>query len=286
MRFRWIVLGSLFLSSCYSVPAGFVGIKVNLYGDAKGQIEVIQPGRYFETPNVEYHTFPTHIQNITWTKDLNEGSPTDESITFQTSEGLSINADIGFSYSIIESQVADIFREHRKGIEEITKTYLRNVIRDSFNMIASTMSVEAIYGARKGEFLGKVQKFVQDKIRKEGFELKQLSIIGTMRLPEAVVTALNAKIAATQRAQQRENELREAEAQAKRKLIEVKAEAEANRLKALRITPELLAYERLDVQRLAIEKWNGQLPVVQGQGSTSIVDIAAILNQTSAAHKN
>lgn len=282
-----LILSSLLLlSSCYSVPAGFVGIKVNLYGDSKGELEVLDPGRYLQTPNVEYHVFPTHIQNVTWTKDPNEGKPIDESFTFQTSEGLSINADVGLSYSIIPTRVADIFKQHRQGIEGITSTYLRNVVRDAFNLVASTMPVEDLYGPRKAEFLAQVQKTVQTKISKDGFELRQLSIIGTMRLPEAVVTALNAKIAATQRAQQRENELREAEAQAKRRLIEVKAESEANRLKAQRLTPELLAYERLQVQRTAIEKWNGQLPVVQGNGATSIVDVGAVLAATSNAGGN
>ncbi|PIQ23786.1 transposase [bacterium (Candidatus Blackallbacteria) CG17_big_fil_post_rev_8_21_14_2_50_48_46] len=278
MRRVLLFASLLVLSSCYSVPTGYVGVKVNLYGDTKGGIEVISPGRYLQTPNVDYHVFPTFIQNVTWTKNPSEGSPNDDSITFQTSEGLSVNADIGLSYSINEHKVSDIFRQHRKGIEEITATYLRNIVRDSFNMVASTMDVEAIYGPRKSDFLNKVNKQVKDKVGPEGFDLKQISIIGTMRLPDAVVNALNAKIAATQRAQQRENELREAEAQAKRRLIEVKAESEANRLKAAQLSPALLDYERLQVQRTAIEKWNGQLPVVQGPGSTSVLDLGALMN--------
>ncbi len=95
-----------------------------------------------------------------------------------------------------------------------------------------------------------------------------------------MIAALNSKIEATQRAQQRENELREAEAQAKKdiakadgsarcmyveaeaqaksSLIKAKSEAEANILLAQSITPEL-------IQFLSVQQWDGKLPQVSGQ---------------------
>lgn len=278
MKFKSaIILSLLALTGCYSVPTGYVGLKVNLYGDGKGGIQKVPPGRYLDTPNVEFHKFPIFMQNIVWTASSTEGSPHDDSVTFQTSEGLAVNADVGFSYSVREDHVEKIFVQYRKSIETITSVYLRNVVRDAFNSVASTMTVEEIYGKGKTIFIQKVNQMVKDKVTPVGFDVSQISIIGTMRLPDAVVTALNNKIAATQRAQQRENELRETEAQAKKKLIEVRAEAEANRLKIKQITPELMQYEKIQIQAKMVEKWDGKLPQIQSGTGGSILSVDKLL---------
>ena len=103
---------------------------------------------------------------------------------------------------------------------------------------------------------------------------------------EGVKEALNKKIEATQRAQQRENELRESEAQAKKEMaladgigrskvitaraeaesliIEAKAKAEANNMLAKSLTPDLLKWQ-------SISKWNGQLPKALGGDATSFL---------------
>lgn len=272
-KFLTAVSALFLLSGCYSVPTGYIGLKVNLYGDGKGSIEAVPPGKYWDTPDIEYHKFPTYLQNVVWTQAATEGSPGDDSVTFQTSEGLSVNADVGFSYSVNPERAIDIFKSHRKGIDAITNIYLRNIIRDSFNTAASTRGVEHIYGKGKSEFIEEVNKLVKDKVSSQGFIVNQVNIVGTMRLPEAVVEALNNKIAATQRAQQRENELRETEAQAKKRLIEVRAEAEANRLKIKQITPELMQYEKIQIQAKLAERWDGKLPQIQtGGGAILSVD--------------
>lgn len=49
------------------------------------------------------------------------------------------------------------------------------------------------------------------------------------------------------------NEIRVAEAEAKKKIVLAEAEARANKLKEQSLTPLL-------VQKMAIEKWNGELP--------------------------
>lgn len=253
------------LTSCFSVPAGYRAVEVNLFGNDRGvQNKVLSPGRYIDTPSVEFHLFPTFLQTKTW-----EGA---QAITFQTKEGMAVTANVGLSYSIREEKIADIFQKYRRGVEEITEVYLKNLVRDAFNTTASTMTAEDIYGPEKRKFLENVTKEVKDKVSKEGFDVSQISIVGTMKLPDSIVTALNNKLAATQRAQQRENELREAEAQARKMLTQAKAEAEANKLKAVRITPELLEYERIQNQRASIEKWDGKLPQVSG-GSTPLLQL-------------
>jgi hypothetical protein len=44
-------------------------------------------------------------------------------------------------------------------LEKFTHGILRDIVRNSLNEVASTYTVEDIYGVRKAEFLQKVQDF-------------------------------------------------------------------------------------------------------------------------------
>lgn len=132
---RWHILSGLFitifgLSACVTVPAGNVGIKVNLLGSDKGvDDEQKSVGRYMRGMNESWFIFPTFTQNYVWTKNPTEGSENDESITFQTKKGMSASADVGISYHIKAYSVFKVFQKYRKGVDEITDIFLRNMVR-------------------------------------------------------------------------------------------------------------------------------------------------------------
>lgn len=264
-----IIMLALTLASCSKVPAGFVGVKVFLLGGAKGiDSEELSPGRYWIGFNEDLFLFPTFTQNYVWTKDLQEGSPNNEEILFQTKEGMEVSGDFGISYHVDPSKVSVIFQKYRKGIEEITDIYLRNMTRDALNHYASNMSVESVYGAGKTAMIKSVEETVREQVAEIGIIVERIYLIGSLRLPNEVIAALNRKIQATQKAEQVENELREAEATAKKQvalaqgeanaiLAKAEAQAKANNLLSASITPELN-------QNQLIIKWNGQLPGVTG----------------------
>lgn len=290
-RFGMLLLAVLALSftGCSKVPAGHVGVKVYLLGTSKGvDHEVLGIGRYYIGINEELYLFPTFQQNYTWTKSVHEGAATDESITFQTKEGLTVNTDVGITYSLNPDKISTVFQKYRRGIDEITDTFLRNEVRDAINSVASTMTVEDVYGNGKVKMMDDVQKIVAAQVGPIGINIEKVYLINQMRLPENVVGALNSKIEATQRAQQRENELREAEAQAKKEvaksegeamqkkalaegeasaiLTEAEAQAKANKILSESLTPALIEYRKID-------KWNGQLPQFSGTGFNPLINV-------------
>ena len=81
----------------------------------------------------------------------------------------------------------------------------------------------------------------------------------------AAEASINSKIAATQKAQQAENELATAEAEGKKIVALAEAEARANTVRQQSVTPQLLQLE-------AIKKWNGVLPQVAG-GATPFINL-------------
>lgn len=263
--------------ACSKVPAGNVGIKVYLLGTSKGvDTEELGVGMYWVGWNEELYLFPTFTQNYTWMQE----NSNDESISFQTIEGLSVNADVGISYHIDPHKVNLIFQKYRRGIEEITDTFLRNMVRDALVTEASDRTVEDVYGQGKAELMIAVENRVKDQVREIGIEIERIYWIGDIRLPDNVVGALNAKIQANQMAAQRQNEVAQSRAEAQKKVEEARGDAEsiklraeaqaaANKILANSLTNELVQYKM-------VEKWDGVLPRLTGSGAVPFLNVDQI----------
>ncbi len=274
-----IILGlTMLVGACSKVPSGHVGVKVHLLGGAKGvDTEELGTGRYWVGINEELHLFPTFTQNYVWTKDSVKGSETDESISFQTRQGLTVNADVGISYRIDPTKVTDIFQKYRKGVDEITDLYLRNMVRDALVETASRLDIESVYGEGKGDLMDAVEKQVRSQVSGLGIIVEKVYWIGELRLPPTVVASINAKIEATQKAQQRENEVQRAKAEAQIKIEDARGEAESVRIRA---ESQAQANERLArsitptlVQYNAVDRWDGKLPTFSGDGANFLFNV-------------
>lgn len=270
--------------SWQKVPAGNVGVHVYLLGGEKGVDAVARPvGRHFIGWQQEMYLYPTFTQNYVWTKGNDPGSEGDESLSFQDKQGLEINADVGIAYNVDPGQVTDLFQKYRKGVDEITDSVLRNAVRDALNTEASIMIVEQIYGAGKAGLMDRATERVRKQVEPFGIRIEKIYWIGSMRLPDGVQAALNSKIEATQKAQQRENEVAQAKAEADKareeargiadsQLLRAQAEAEAIRIRgeALRENPAL-------VDLTVAERWDGKLPEYYVGGSEEAGQILQIL---------
>ncbi len=269
------VISVLSMSSCSKVPAGNVGIKFYLLGGEKGvDYEPLSPGRYWIGVNEELYLFPTRMQNKTWTNDVREDSEEKEGFEFQSCEGMKLTANVGIEYNVKAVDVPPVFEMYKKGLDEITDKVLRNATRNAFNMASSTRTAEQMYGKGKIAFLSEVSKLVKQKAYEKHITVSDVYLIGNIGIPSSVTDALNMKIKANQLAEQKENELAGATADAKKVvakaegdaqaiLTKAKAQAEANRLINASITKTLVDYEK-------IKKWDGKMPQVTGSGGTLV----------------
>lgn len=272
MKKLLLLLSSLmFVAStgCTRIDPGYLGVKVNMYGTDRGVDDItIKTGRVWYNPITEdIYEFPVFMQNATWTKEDTYDSPGDQSITFNSVEGASINADVGVSYKIKEENVKQIFVDLRKDAEHIKDVYIRNKVRDAMSRIASNMKAGELFGSRKEEFLNKVKSDLTSTL--PGFEFDMVTFIGALRADKLVEDGINATIQATQRAIEAENKVKQSTAEAQQKveearglaesiLLEAKARAEANETLTKSLSPQLLQYE-------ALQKWDGVLPRVTSE---------------------
>ncbi len=257
--------------SCYTVDPGHVGVLVHTRGGEQGETEIRTMGRHYEGYYTDLYQFPIFKQTRTWTANIRPDKPMNEEFVFQTSEGLEVRADIGVTFEIIPDKVQTLFQKYRKGIDEITDIYVRNQIRDALTSHSSNLKVEEIYGTGRNALLEAVTQQVRANLEPEGILIEQVYWVGPARLPNQVREAIDSKIAATQRAEQRENELREAEAEGQKMIAKTQAEVEALRLRTSAISSTTIEYERLMNARMAIEKWNGVMPQTVAGGNIPFV---------------
>ncbi|QNH53374.1 SPFH/Band 7/PHB domain protein (plasmid) [Acinetobacter venetianus] len=257
---------SLLLSGCdrVTVPTGFVGVKVELYGDEKGvQQQEVGTGRYWLSMNEEIYQFPTFNQLHNY----------DVPFVFQTADSMDIKAKVGVEYYVDPTKVTSIFQKYRKGVEEITDINIRQNISDALINHSGRMDINSLAAGGKTELLNAVTGDLKSKLDPLGIRIVKLSWISDLEYPPKVKESINAKIEATQRALLRENEIQQSKAEAQKAIEIARGEADATMLhakaesaaiamrgEALRQNPEVLQLE-------GINKWNGTLPQYMGNSA-------------------
>ena len=277
-----LLIASCFLFTGCSrtfVDPGNVGVKVNFYGSGKGvEDKPLTSGVYwYNSWSSTIYEYPTFMQQAVWTKSVTEGRMADESVTFGTQEGTTINVDVGVAYSFKPEQVPHIFTKFRQTADTITHGYLRSRVRDALNENACTMKAADIFGAGKQKLLESTKAVLQKQLSEEGFEIDNVSFISAFRVDPNVEASINATIQASQKAIEAENKVQQIKAEAEQAiarargtaesiLLEAKAKAEANKILAESITEELVKYESL-------QKWDGKMPNYVGGGQMPFITV-------------
>ncbi|MCC8366158.1 SPFH/Band 7/PHB domain protein [Xenorhabdus sp. PB61.4] len=246
------------------VPAGNVGIKVDLYGSDKGvQNEKLGTGKYWLSWNEEVYLFPLF-------KQLHQYQ---DPFLFQTSDSMSVSASVGIEYRVVEDKVIEVFKTYRAGVKEITDSNIRQLIADSLINHGSKMDIDKLSSGGKTQLLESVTTDLRKQLEPVGIEIQKVSWLGKMDYPNEVIDAINKKNRAVQEAQMRKNEVERSKAEADKMIEEARGQAESIRLKALaeadaialrgealRKNPEVLQLE-------AVNKWDGVMPQYLGSGA-------------------
>lgn len=273
-------LVGMLLIGCTRVDPGHVGIKVNYYGQQRGveDFPTIQGFVWYNPISTRVFQYPNSVQTAVWTHSVNEGSPVNEEITFNSKEGLVFAADISLSYTLKSENVPHFYLKFRSDdLNLFTHGFMRNVARDAFGEIATRYTADEIYGEKKEELISAVWTRMNSELSGVGVKIEQFGIIGAPRAPQNVVDAINMKIKATQDAIASENRVRSAKAEAQQSiaaaegraksvLIEAEAQSKANVLLSNSLSPQL-------IQQKAIDRWNGVRPLVEGSGQGLLLNI-------------
>jgi regulator of protease activity HflC (stomatin/prohibitin superfamily) len=246
---------ALSMTSCAErIDAGHEGILVNLYGDEKGVGDVSMcTGMVWYNPiTTAVYEYPTFVQTVDY-----------EPFTINAKDGSEFTVDPTISLKIVDGKSPDVFKKYRKELNDVINSTLYNYVKNAFRIQLNNFTTDYIVSNRDS-IENAIERYLSADLKKENFQLEQLT--SGLKYPEIIVKSVNEKNKAIQDAQRAENEVKVAEAQAKKLLVAAQAEAEANRLKQQALTPQIL-------EKMWIEKWNGVLPVY-GQVPSLFKDIS------------
>lgn len=245
------LLGFMSQSCCERIDAGHEGILVNLYGDDKGvgQVSMCTGMVWYNPITKAVYEYPTFVQTVDY-----------EPFTINAKDGSEFIVDPTISLKIIDGKSPAVFKKYRKNLKDVINTTLYNYVKNSFRIQLNNFTTDYIVSNRDS-IEQAIERHLTADLLRENFQLEQLT--SGLKYPETIVQAVNAKNKAIQDAQRAENEVKVAEANAKKVLVAAQAEAEANKLKQQALTPQIL-------EKMWIDKWSGDVPTVIGNGNSSI----------------
>jgi regulator of protease activity HflC (stomatin/prohibitin superfamily) len=189
------------------------------------------------------------------------GVPSTEQMYFAAG-GSEFIVDPTVSMKIIDGKSPSVFKKYRKELEDVIRGTLYNYVKDAFRIQLNKFTTDDIVSKRDSIEIA-IERHLSVTLTKENFQLEQLT--SGLKYPQTIVEAVNLKNKAIQQAMQVENEVKVAEAQAKKLIVAAEAEKKANELRQQALTPAIL-------EKMWIEKWDGKLPVY-GQSPALFKDI-------------
>ena len=252
--------------ACTVVDNSEVGIKFNKFSvTEQGKLEAASCSGYvwYCPLTTSVFTYPIFIQRVDY-----------QAFTVTTKDAATFSMDPILAYQIERSRATDIFTKYRKPLRDIESGYMRTCIYDAYRITANNYTSDELMASR-AKFESEVRLMLDKSLGEEGFIVTEFT--SQITPPESLRNMIDQKNAAIQSALRAENQVREAEAQAKIAIAKAQGEAES-----LKIQGDGEAYynrvvaaslNELLVRQYAIEKWNGELPTYNSGGTIPFINI-------------
>ncbi|MEG3844544.1 prohibitin family protein [Microcoleus sp. herbarium14] len=176
--------------------------------------------------------------------------------------------DVALNWHIIPDEAPVIFQQI--GDEpQIVDRIINPAVEEVLKAVMAKYTAEEII-TKRGEVKGGVDDFLTTRLATYHIAVDDVSLVH-VHFSERFSDAVEAKQIAEQEAKRGDFLALKAVKEAEAKVNLAKGEAQVQRLLRDNLTPELL-------ERQAIEKWNGKLPLIVGDGSKNILDLRKLLN--------
>lgn len=188
----------------------------------------------------------------------------------ETSDGIGFYVGMSCSAQINEEDATKfLYRFNNTPLESIIDNEIKTMVKDEFNKEASKYTSTDLH-TNKNAIVSAVKETVTNYFKEFGITITVLGTNEGFTFENVTIQeAIDRKFASEQElvTQQNQNEVTvsKAKADAEAKILAAEAEAKANRLIAESLTDEL-------IEMTKYEKWDGQLPTVQGSDGT-IIDL-------------
>lgn len=268
-----IIIALIFFinTSVRVVQAGGVHV-LKRFGKVTGR--VLYPGLNFITPFID-STISYNTKKIIYetTAEARQGNSRADYIDFpvdtNTKDGQQVNIYYTVRFSVDPQKVTWIANNIGRVddiVERIVKTESRIWIRN----IPREFIAEQLYTGNVQEVQIRIEEKLKPVYAKNGILLDSVGI-REIKFAEEYVKAIEAKQIEAVKIEAEKNKAEQAKFQKEARITQAEGQAREQELQRLTITPQL-------IQKLWVEKWDGQLPSVMGQGTT-LMDISGFVSK-------
>ena len=206
-----------------------------------------------------------------WESGDSSATSANKAIFGETADNIGIYVGMNCTAMIEEKDAAKfLYRYNNTPLETIIDTDIKKMVEDRFNT-ETAKYISTDLGAKKGEIIDAVKKYVVDYFKEYGITITVLGLKEGISFENpAIQTAIDEKFASEQKLEIQKNEnaanLEKAKAEAQAKQIVAEGEAKANKTLSDSITDEILTQQYY-------EKWDGKLPVYYGADGNTLIQI-------------
>jgi prohibitin 1 len=170
-----------------------------------------------------------------------------------------LKAVFAVNFALKPDIVARTFQQ-QGNLSEIVERIVAPQTQEAFKTAVAQFTAEESI-VKRPELKDSFDKILGERLNKYGIEVYDTSVVD-IQFSVEFAQAVESKQVAEQESQRAVYIAQKAEQEAQGRINQATGEAEAQRLLQQSLDPNILRKQELDNQRLAIEKWNGQLPNV------------------------
>ncbi|KKM74921.1 hypothetical protein LCGC14_1395520 [marine sediment metagenome] len=246
----------LLFSTFYTVSAGERGVLLTF---GKPSLESVNEGLHIKFPfaqkvkKLEVRITKIETDADSASKDLQD-----------------IQTKVALNYHLSPEEVPLLYQ--RIGLK-FQERIIDPAIQEAVKAVTARFTAEELI-TRRPEVRTEIQESLRIRLAKSYIIVDDFNIVN-FQFSEEFDKAVEQKVTAEQLKLKAERDLERIIIEKQQAITRAEAEAEALRLQKQEITPDLIRLREIEVQRLAVEKWDGILPKVTGD-SIPFIDITRI----------
>lgn len=276
-----IIAAIILVAMCTTrIPTGYVGVVYNMNGGVSE--EVLSQGWHIVSPTKKVTTYSVGIEQSYLSSEKKGDSEKDESFNIPTSDGKTVKVNLEFSYRFDSEKISNTFTQFKgKSGEEVKDSFIKPKIIAWTQEVSATYPVTDIFGDKRTQINTDLDTYLKEKFKPYGIIIDTVNFTD-ISVDDETAKAIQKKVTAQQELELANIEKQKAKVQAEQKVIDAQGEADAKKIaaeaeaKANKEISKSLTSEL--IEKIKYEKWNGEVPQVQGS-STPIIDIGDNLNK-------
>ena len=249
----------LILTNCYTVDTGEVVI-ISTFGKIT---RVENEGLHFKIPFVQSKTF---METREKTYIFGKTDEMDTTMEVSTKDMQSIKLEF-----TVQSSITDPEKLYRAFNNKHEQRFIRPRVKEIIQATIAKYTIEE-FVSKRAEISKLIFEDLKDDFSQYGMSVSNVSIVNH-DLSDEYERAIESKKVAEQEVEKARAEQEKLKVEAENKvrlaeysLQEKELQAKANAVESNSLTPQLL-------RKMAIEKWDGKLPQVQGNNGSTLINL-------------